>query len=277
MTTCIGDLHDARLQPYRDLRHRDDADGFIAEGHVVVRRLIDMGVKLHSLLLQSGARTDYLDRVAPDVPVYKASKSLLEEVVGYPFHRGVLAHGPVPDRRDFDSWLEDRRPALSLALFGLSDAENVGSLLRSAAAMGVRDILIGPGTISPFVRRALRVSMASSLMHRLVVMEDPARQVEILNRIGTNTIATSLRDDAEEWSVTKWSGDHRPIVLMLGNEASGLPDDIQSASSYRVRLPMHRDVDSLNVAVAGAIFMHDLTTSIRQRTLGLRSPSAASP
>lgn len=258
MKTLIDDIHDERLRPYANLRHRDDADGYVAEGHFVVQRLITMGCSLQSLLVQSGADAPYLNQVPRSVPIYEASKSITSELVGYPFHRGVLAHGVVPARWSIEKWVKEvRSETLCLALIGISDAENVGSLMRSAAALGVEDILIGPGTISPYVRRAIRVSMAATLTHRFIELNAPTSQLQTLQQHGVVTIATTLDDDAIIWNQASWPPDPRPKVLLLGNEATGLPREIQAACNHRVRLPMRDGTDSLNVAVAGAIFMHD--------------------
>jgi tRNA G18 (ribose-2'-O)-methylase SpoU len=73
------------------------------------------------------------------------------------------------------------------------------------------------------------------------------------------TLATTLEDDSFELSRASNLGDDVPKILLMGNEASGLPLNVQLACSKRVRLPMSGGTDSLNVAVAGAIFMHELT------------------
>jgi len=267
----LTDPSDRRLAPYRSLRYRGDQDGFIAEGRWVVERLLRSGRPLYSLLLSEDSplihhlsgSTEWLGGDWPDAaPLYTLPKQRISELVGYPFHRGVLAHGPVPDWLPLERFPLETASAphpVGLALLGVTDPENVGSLLRTAAAMGVQDVLVGPGTISPYSRRAIRVSMASVFSHRLYRLEDPVTDLTRLTEWGVRSVATTLSPDATplfDLAVGQSAG---PVVLVMGNEADGLPEPVQRAATVRATLPMGGDTDSLNVSVAGAIFLYELT------------------
>jgi tRNA G18 (ribose-2'-O)-methylase SpoU len=152
---------------------------------------------------------------------------------------------------------------MTLGLIGISDPENVGSLLRSAAALGVHDILIGPGTIAPFVRRVIRVSMASVFQHRFYHFHQPVEQINSLQAAGFRFAATTLATESTPIADLSKLSLSEPLVLLVGNEARGLDMEIQSACSIRTTLPMPATTDSLNVGVAGAIFLYELAKQIR--------------
>ncbi|MEM6363138.1 MAG: RNA methyltransferase [Planctomycetota bacterium] len=269
-TVAIDDIDDPRLNPYRDLRHRGDDRGFIAEGHLIVERLLRSNHLVHSVLKMTHAKDISLAGLARDVPIYTCDKAILSQVAGYAFHRGVLAHAAVPELTSWRNHLaSDDIAPLGLGLLHVTDAENVGGLLRTAAAFGFRDIWLGDGTVSPFSRRAIRVSMAAVFRLRFIDARSAVPILESCDQRGVETIATTLDRDApcpgdgtllqggsDKPSVSSFD---RKSVLWLGNEADGLPEAFQAGCRRRVRLSMNNDIDSLNVAAAGAIFMHQLS------------------
>lgn len=226
----------------------------------MVSRLLQSDYSVQSLLIHTGQVDRYRDLVPNEVPIYQVEPELGQQIAGYDFHRGVLAHA---ECRSMASIVDFRNEPgkIALGLIGISDPENVGSLLRSAAAMGIHDILIGPGTLSPYVRRVVRVSMASVFHHRFYQLVDVSRGIELLQNRGVSFTATTLAADATAIDQLCISKDDS-TVLLVGNEATGLSHAIQQACRHRVTLPMKSGTDSLNVGVAGAIFMHELSKQV---------------
>ncbi len=256
----IDNADDPRLSRYRDLRNRDPSDKggtFIAEGRLIVDRLIASEYSIDSLLLEDGKANSYATQLASEVPIYCLPREMMELLVGFDFHRGVMACGrrqPYREVRSLSTLVG--APHVALALLGIDDQENMGSILRSAAALGVNQILLGPKTIDPFRRRVIRVSMANVLMHRFYRLRDPVAELRMLRQAGFRTVAATL-DEATD--LDQFLRDDRPTVLMVGNEARGIDPEVQRIASDRVRIPMQMDADSLNVAVAAAIMMYEFT------------------
>ncbi|TWU10836.1 TrmH family RNA methyltransferase [Allorhodopirellula heiligendammensis] len=258
----VTDPQDPRLNAFRDVRIRDPRNGFIAEGSLVVRRLLQSELSLRSLLLHRGQESKYAALIPDSTPAFVVDPQIGEQIAGYDFHRGVLAHGECPTMLGCEE-LARRRPPTALALIGISDPENVGSLLRSAAALGVHDILIGPQTITPFARRVIRVSMASVFHHRFYQFDEPVKQITQLQTEGIQFAATTPAKDAIAIDTLGSELARHGTVLVVGNEASGLDRAVQDACSLRTTLPMHESTDSLNVGVAGAIFLYELSKQLR--------------
>ena len=256
----VDDIDDPRLAAYVDLRHAKAGQRratFIAEGRLVVRRLIASRYAVASILVQRGNEAEFAAEVQGDVPIYSLSPSAIRDLLGFDFHRGVMACGVRQPAISMDDFVADAAGNIILAALGISEAENLGSMLRSAAAFGVDQVLLGPRTIDPFARRTIRVSMATALKHHFYDLSDPAAQLEALARGGVRTVATTLDQDATP--LNRFRRDDRPTVLMLGNEAAGLDVSVQAAATDRVRIPMQLGTDSLNVAVAAAVFLYELT------------------
>lgn len=263
----IDDIGDPRLTPYRNLRGTAGPQGcFIAEGRMPVRRLIRSKHSVSSVLVPRGVEGEFQCEVPDGTPIYSLPSPRLKELVGFDFHRGVIACGirpklPPSDQLRFDSDDGTEKAAglpLALSLIGVAELENVGSILRSAAAMGVRHVLMGPGTADPFARRVIRVSMANVFSLNLYTLTDPAAEIECLAaRLNMRTVAATLSSDA--CHLEDFVPDDRPMMLMVGNEAVGLPAESVAAATEQVTIPMELGTDSLNVAVATAIFLYRMT------------------
>src|SRR3954465_15493296 len=158
----VSDPADPPLAPYREMKDRDLARHgplFIAEGWQVVRRLLASDFACESILT-SAKRVDEGETVAPaEVPVYVADAKVLDQVIGFKFHQGVLACG----RRKPSPTLEEvcaGKDRLTLAGSPqIANTENLGTLIRIAAAFGVDAMVLGERSCNPFYRQSVRVSM----------------------------------------------------------------------------------------------------------------------
>lgn len=264
---------DPRLEPFTDLKHREASAGrFIVEGRLPVGRLLESDYEVESLLVECGREREYAERLSPQTTLYALSRDHLKRVVGFDFHRGVLACGRRRPLLSLPHLIKERW-SLAIALIGISELENAGSLLRSAAAFGVRHVLVGPGTVDPFARRVIRVSMANLFRLRFYELDNPVDQLPWLSQqLSVRTIAATPAPQAEPLSAFRPGSDR--CLLMVGNEAEGLPNELIELASDRIRIPMQSGVDSLNVAVAGAICLYGLSVA---HCLFSDLPAAISP
>lgn len=248
---------DPRLDAYTRMRERDlvGREGrFIAEGEVVLRVLLSPRARfrVESVLLSP----ERLPGLAPalaglDAPVYLASKAVMGAVAGFPIHRGVLAVGlrgpdPAPDA------LVPPGPALLVGLVGLANHDNVGGLFRNTAAFGADAVLLDAETCDPLYRKAIRVSAGTSLTVPFARLPAGSDLLDLCERQGLVPVALSPRGE----DITGLPPLPRALLL-LGTEGPGLPEALM-ARARRVAIPMAPGVDSLNVAVAGAVALHRL-------------------
>jgi tRNA G18 (ribose-2'-O)-methylase SpoU len=258
----VDDPADPRLDEYRDLTtadRRPDRPGgrglVIAEGEVVVRRLLHSPYPIRSLLgVPRRIEALHDDLAGVDVPCYRTSADVMADVVGFHLNRGVLA---VADRAVQPSPADLVAGARLLAVLeGVNDHENLGSIFRNAAGLGVDGILLGPGCADPLYRRSVRVSMGNVLQVPFGPLADWPTGLRWLRDNGFRVLA--LTPSAEAVPLRAAAAPDRRTAILLGAEGAGLTDAALSAADERVRIPMANDVDSLNVATAAAIAFHTL-------------------
>jgi tRNA G18 (ribose-2'-O)-methylase SpoU len=259
--TPIQDPADPRLDDYRDLAaadRRPDRPGgrglVIAEGVLVVRRLVDSPYPVRSLL-GVPRRLAELDADLADlaVPAFVTDPHTMATVVGFHLNRGVLAVAGRATAPDLDLLLRTAR--VLAVLEAVNDHENLGALFRNAAALGVDAVLLGPRCADPLYRRSVRVSMGHVL--RVPFAELPGPWPDSLNRLrahGFRVAALTPRPDAVALTGTAVGSER--VALLLGAEGPGLSEEALAAADVRVRIPMTSGVDSLNVATAAAVAFH---------------------
>jgi tRNA G18 (ribose-2'-O)-methylase SpoU len=245
----IDDPADTRVADYLQLTDADlrrAGEVFLCEGVLVIRRAIEVGTTLRSLLVTPGRWADLQPVVEPlDTTVYVVDQAVMNDVTGFNIHRGAIAAAQRPAPRDPADLL---RPARTVAVLeGVNDLENLGALFRNAAAFGIDAVLLDPRTADPLYRRCVRVSLG----HVLAV---PHARVDDVTRIdGFTTVALTPDATAEPVDVLH---DLDRVALLLGAEGPGLTPEALANADIRVRIPMVAGIDSLNVATAAAIAFH---------------------
>ncbi len=278
----IEHLGDPRVADYVNLKDAQLARGrdrFIVEGRGNLRVLLDRSsIAPASLLLSDralGSLEDELAASEPGCPVYVAAQSVLDEIVGFAIHRGVLATCPrpvLPDplelARDVIAAARERgRAARFVLLEDLTNHDNVGGIFRNAMALGADAVLLCPRSCDPLYRKAIRTSMGGSLVIPFARAADFASLLDGLVALGASVVA--LDPDPRGLDLAALDpallGD---AALLMGTEGAGVSDEALSRATHRVRIDMEPDVDSLNVSVAAAIALHRLRPDARGATEG---------
>lgn len=257
----IEQVDDPRVAVYRDLKGRSTrAEGvFITEGRLLTTRLLESDFGVESVWVAERFAEEYEPLAAGRVPLYVSSEAVMERVVGYKFHRGAMACGRRREATTVDALLAGvgaDAEATWVVCPDAANAENLGSIFRTAAALGVDGMLLGKQCCDAFSRRCLRVSMGAVFRLPTVESGDLVADLRRLRQEGgVEIVATVLGDEAE------LLGDFRRpkrLALLFGNEADGLGERWLAECDRRVTLPMRRGADSLNLAVAAGVIVHEM-------------------
>lgn len=263
--TLIHDHDDPRLAPFRDVRERDltGRQGcFIAEGAVVLRLLASPASLCRALAVLVSERkapglSDVWAALDPQTPVLVAPQAVLDGVAGFHLHRGVLALARKPAPEPLEALLA-RTPdeGVLLAAAGIGNHDNMGGLFRNAAAFGATGVVLDDACCDPFYRKAVRVSVGAVLRTPMARGGAAPDMVEALLAAGYDVAALSPRG-GEPLAEAARRG---RTALLVGAEGPGLPRAVID-QCRAVSIPMSGGFDSLNVATAAALALHQFTAA----------------
>jgi tRNA G18 (ribose-2'-O)-methylase SpoU len=255
----VADADDPRLADYvrlTDVHLRRSLEAehglFVAEGEKVIRRAIEAGYPVRSLLVTRDklAALGGLAGSCPG-PVYLVAPEVAERLTGYRVHRGALA---AMQRRPLAPVGEVVAGARRIVVLeDIVDHTNVGAIFRCVAALGFDAVVLAPRCADPLYRRSVRVSMGAVFAVPYARMDDWRGGLAGLRAAGFRLLALTLAPDAVPIGDLADSGPDARLALLLGTEGDGLSTRWRAQADLSVRIPMQRGVDSLNVASAAAI------------------------
>lgn len=228
---------------------------FIAESPKVIRVALDAGMLPVALLCEkkhiNGDAADIIARL-PNVPVYSGRREVLAAITGYTLTRGVLCAMRRPTLPSVDTLC--KTASRVVVIDDVNDTTNIGAIFRSAAALGIDAVFMGPTACDPLNRRAVRVSMGSVFLIPWTRLDNGLEQ---LKKCGFKTVAMALRHNSVDISDPILTREPK-LAIVMGTEGEGLPKETIESADYVVKIPMHNGVDSLNVAAASAIAFYCL-------------------
>jgi tRNA G18 (ribose-2'-O)-methylase SpoU len=268
----VESLDDPQLADYRTVR--DPALGrarrlFVAEGRLVVERLLATRYTIRSLLLSEAAYAALAPKLmqAPAEPVvYLCHRRDFLGLTGMDIHRGCLALVERPALSTVDEVLHGAETVVVLE--GVANPDNVGGIFRNAAAFAVDAVLLSPDCCDPFYRKAIRTSMAATLQVPFArVVPWPGGLVALRDR-GFEIAALTPGEPSR--TLDDYATAARParLALFLGSEGTGLSTDAVKMADLRIRIPIATSIDSLNVTVAAGIALARLADRPGRRGLG---------
>ncbi len=262
---AIDTLDDPRVADYQYLNDPAALIGrgvFVAESRLVVRRLLELRHwEMQSILLTPAAAENLSDVLhLSNAPIFIVNQTLMNAIAGFNIHRGCLA---LAHRRQVEATPSLGLPVLDriasgplsrvLMMEGVSNPDNVGGLFRTAAAFGVELVVLGPSCGDPLYRKAIRTSMAASLVVPFVTAPQWPGAIADLKAGGFTVAALTPRHDALP---LRDLPRHAKLALVVGAEGDGLTEPAMAASTFRVCIPTTAAVDSLNVTTAASIAMY---------------------
>ena len=271
---------------------------FVVESPIAIDAALSAGCEPTALLVEErfvrgrtqgraeSRAAEIVDRVG-NAPIYVASRDILAGITGFELTRGAMCVMRRPEERDWRKVIGGARRIAVLE--NIVDSTNIGAIFRSAAGLGIDAVLLTPECCDPLCRRAVRVSMGTVLMvpfarigcagnrlggdgagdrvdgesrasagDRLASVSGwPVPAIGELKRCGFITAAMALCDNSLPVNAPALRAAEK-LAIFLGTEGNGLLQETIDNCDYTVRIPMARNVDSLNVGAAAAIAFFEL-------------------
>ena len=241
------------LEKYRQRLPR--GDWFIVQGRWPVEALLTTSLEIHSVLLEEDRHAHLQQMVNGRAPVLQLSSEEIEALMGFPFHRGVLAcaHRPQPQSLNVTHGCVVICPQIA-------DENNLGAIVRNAACFGATAVAVSADFGADiYSRKAIRSS--SGTVFRMPVFETPDLMADVfrLKENGFQVVGTSV---GKECVPIRQAHLAEKIILLLGSEESGLRDDWFALCDLLVTIPIAHGVDSLNVACSSAVLLYEISQKI---------------
>ncbi len=259
----IVSLETPELELYASLRENTEhwrGGVFVAEGEKVVRRLMESGWGIVSMLLSREWYRALEEQLSEEryagVKVFLADETLLERIVGYKLHKNIMAIGRIPASPALES-LGPRAGGSNVhaAVEAIADAENMGAIMRNCAAFGIDTLIVGSDSSSPYLRRSVRVSMGTVFSLRILQTDNLLETLAGLRSMHRWRIAgTTPRGGTNRFSPP--SAEH-PLCVLFGSEAHGLTPEALELCDEVFTIPMKNGCDSINVANSVAVALYE--------------------
>lgn len=241
------------LEAFSDLKTRTPRmiGSFIAETTRVVFKLLESHLTVECILAAPEWYEKHHEALSerPGVVYYQAPKSILQSIVGFKLHEGVMCRALVPK----DAPLADFKGNPVIVLDGIAKAENVGAIVRNAGAFGVRHLLLGPNSCHPYNRRSVRVAMGNLFRMSVHQAKDLPEALAQLRQAGTRVYAFENRPFAQDLPGVSFNPSS---ALIIGSEGAGISAEVLAQADHFVRIPIDEHVYALNAACASAVGLY---------------------
>lgn len=253
----ITSIKNPKIRIVRDLisakKHRNAAQAMVLEGVRLVEEALKANAEIRqcmfsknlsergkSLLIEIEQRANQIEEVSPD---------LMDRISDTQTSQGILLICSTP------AIPFPQTPDFILALDLIGDPGNLGTILRTAAALEIDGIFLTPGTTDPFAPKVLRAAMGAQL-HLPICWKAAGEIKEFCSKTGHQLLLTiSLMN----CSRSCWEADlTQPICLVIGSEANGVSSELQLLSDACLRIPIGNKTESFNAAIAAGILMYEV-------------------
>jgi tRNA G18 (ribose-2'-O)-methylase SpoU len=255
----INNINSVDLEIYHKLR--DNAfsadNSFIADSPKVVNILLESAIEVKSILATAEYYEEFEELISQKniSKLFLATKEEMQNIVGHKIHHNCMMHGIRPQ----ESSLKELGDNI-LMLDAITSTENIGSIARSAAALGVNSYLVPKQSPHPYGRRALRVSMGYVSKLKVHIYEDIFQTIKALKADGYKVFAAEVTSDALSLASVKVP---KKWVLLMGHEGKGISMEVLELCDEVASIEMSEDVKSFNVGVAASIMMYQFMAPLK--------------
>jgi TrmH family RNA methyltransferase len=231
-------------------------DGYCAiEGMRILEEAIRSGLKFKAVFFRNSAENRaqrLLPQLAANVETLLLPDKLFASAVPSESPQGVAALVRCKSFKLEDVLAKSQAGPL-LAIAGVQDPGNLGTILRSAEAFGAGGILLGEGTVSPFNSKVIRAS-AGSVFRLPIIQAKLPKILDQMRELGLRLIATSSHKGTplDQAMLTG------PLAIFIGSEGAGLPHDLLTEMTEVIAIPHSPSVESLNAGVAASIVLYEI-------------------
>lgn len=253
----------------KERKYRERSSTYLVEGVRAVNTYRDYGAVLEAVLFDPyGEHGEEREAIALacealGTPIFAVSEDVLAHVADTEQPQGILAVAKMPQYNLQDCLAKlSRYPGTCADVMvladGIRDPGNLGTLIRTADAVGASAVVVTEGSVDPFQPKVVRSTMGS--LARIAVLR--LRTQDLLMALSSTPALRMVAADAGDGRSVYDCDLTGPMLLAIGSEASGLSQAVLQCADVRATLPMPGGAESLNAGVAASVMLYE---SLRQR------------
>ena len=251
------------LKKLKEKKYRDEYGEYTVEGIKLVKEAFKEKANIKQLIICDGCNSEIIEshlkyEMAKFDFVY-VPENIFKMISNVVNPQGVLA---VIGKNTIDVANKDNislTDDIILALDDIQDPGNLGTILRTADSVGLKQILISKGTADPYNPKVVRSTMGAIFRINIIECDNLKEILEYLHEKNYKIMCTSL--EAKE---TIYQTNYNKKVIVIGNEANGVSKDIQKMADEKVIIPMLGKTESLNASVATGVILYEY---VRQKLI----------
>ena len=227
-------------------------DSYIVEGIKMVKEAIIENQEIELIIIKEDFKLDFDKK---NIKLITVTNKIFNEISDVKTPQGILAIIKKNQKQKLDSNSE-----YILALDSLQDPGNMGTIIRTADSANIKQIIINKTTVDPYSPKVIRSTMGAIYRINIIEVEDLEKTLKELQSKTYKIITTDLKSNKSIYDI-----DYKKTVVVIGNEANGVSEEIQKIANEKVIIPMLGKTESLNASIAASIMIYEY---VRQKIIG---------
>ena len=236
------------IKKLKEKKYRKDK--FLVEGIKMVKEAIQENADIELIVLREGTK---LDLDISKFNIIEASEKVFNELTDVVAPQGVLAVVRKNNKNSDDNGNQiDFSADYILALDGLQDPGNLGTILRTADSANLKQIIVSKDTVDAYSPKVIRSTMGAIYRINIIEVDDLVKTLEQIKKNGFEVVTTDLQTDKSIYDL-----EYNKKVVVIGNEANGVTKGVKEVADYKVIIPMLGKTESLNASVAAGVMIYE--------------------
>lgn len=246
------------LKKLKDKKYRDQENAYIIEGAKLIKEAIQENIKIKMIILCDGCSAENAidSDLKYEIAKYECicvSEKIFLGLTNVVNPQGILA---VVEKNNNTNEI-DYNDDLFLILDDLQDPGNMGTILRTADSINLKQIIVSKGSADVYNPKVVRSTMGAIFRIKVIESDDLAKTIKEMKKHKIKVVATSLQTDKSIYDIS-----YEKTAIVIGNEANGVSEKVFETVDEKIKIPMAGKTESLNASVATAIVLYE---AVRQK------------
>ena len=242
------------IKKLKEKKYREEYHEFIIEGAKMIEEAINENANIKTIIICDDCKTqgaipnELMYEIAKKNCIYVDEK-IFNTITDVSNPQGIMAVVEKPNNKTQEI---DYSQDVYLILDNIQDPGNIGTILRTADSLDIKQIIVSKGTADIYNLKVVRSTMGAVFRVKIVESEDLTKTIKEMKKRKIEVCATDLRTDKSIYDI-----DYKKTAIVIGNEANGVSKKVLDEADTRIKIPMIGKTESLNAAVATSVILYE--------------------